>query len=63
MATMEDVAKAIMDMTHTELVAMAGELVEMQKGAKEDGWEWKPCELHGEHGMISMLHAWAESKV
>lgn len=62
MDKIEKIAAGILELTHTELVEMANELVAMQSGAKEDGWEWKPSELHGQYGMVEMLHAWAESK-
>lgn len=63
MSKIEKVALAILDLTHAEMVEMAQEFVSMQTGAKEDNWEWKTEELHGEYGMISMLHDWAVSKV
>ncbi len=63
MSKIDKIADGIMALTHAELVEMADELVNMQKGAKADGWAWKPDKLHGKNGLISMLHAWAESKV
>lgn len=62
MGKIEKVAAAIMDLTHAEMIEMCTELVQMQSGAKDDGWEWKPTELHGEYGMMAMIHAWADSK-
>jgi hypothetical protein len=56
----EIIAKTIMDMKYAELVLLAEQLVNMQKGAKDDGWEWLPGDVHGEFGLINMLHCWAE---
>ena len=55
-------AEIIKSMTYQELIDVANDLVEMQKGAREDGWDWKPNETHGEFGMANMLISWAESQ-
>jgi hypothetical protein len=59
---MEEIAKKILALTHSELVEFATELVEMQQGAKDDGWAWKPNQVHGQYGLVEMLHSWADSK-
>lgn len=59
---MEEIAKKMLELPYSDLLEMACELVAMQRGAKEDGWEWKPDEVHGEYGMMQMLYSWAESK-
>jgi hypothetical protein len=62
MATPKNVAQAIMELSYSDLIGIASELVNMQKGAKDDGWEWLPSEVHGQYGLAEMLHAWAESQ-
>lgn len=55
-------ASTLMSMTYAELTSVANDLVDMQKGAKESGWAWKPNETYGEYGMAQMLHSWAEGQ-
>lgn len=62
MATTKNVAQAILELSYSDLITMAEEFVNMQKGAKDDGWEWLPGEVHGQYGLAQMLHAWAESQ-
>jgi len=57
------VAQAIREMTYEELITLTSTLVNMQKHAKEDGWEWDPTEVHGEFGLANMLHSWASAEV
>lgn len=54
------IAQTILLMKYDELVALASELVRMQKDAKDDGWEWDTTEVYGEFGLAHMLHSWAE---
>ena len=62
MSTTKDVAEAIKVMSYSELIELASDLVAMQKGAKDDGWEWIPTQIHGEFGLAQMLYSWAESQ-
>jgi hypothetical protein len=62
MATPKNVAQVILTLSYSDLVGMAKDLVDMQKGAKDDGWEWLTEEVHGDHGLAEMLHSWAESQ-
>lgn len=62
MATKEDIAKAIVSLSYPDLIDFANDLVAMQKGAKEDGWEWRLDELHGEYGLAQMLYSWADAQ-
>lgn len=55
-------ASTIRSMTYAELTSVANDLVDMQQGAKKDGWAWKPHETYGSFGMAQMLHSWAESQ-
>jgi hypothetical protein len=57
------IAKAILSMTHDELRQMASGFIDMQKGAREDGWEWYPDKLYGEFGLIELLYCWAEGNL
>ena len=56
------IADIIKSMTYEELIDIASDLVEMQKGTKDDGWEWRPNETYGEFGLAQMLYCWAESQ-
>ena len=62
MATPNNVADAILTLSYSDLIGLASELVNMQKGAKDDGWEWLTSEVHGEYGLAQMLYSWAESQ-
>lgn len=62
MATPKNVAQVILTLSYSDLIRMASELVSMQKGAKDEGWEWLPGEVHGEYGLAEMLHSWAEGQ-
>ena len=55
-------ASTIRSLTYDEMISVASDLVQMQKGAREDGWAWRPQETYGEFGMAQMLHSWAESQ-
>jgi hypothetical protein len=62
MTELEKIAQAILALSYSDLTEMAGELVMMQNGAKDEGWEWVTSEVYGEKGLAQMLHSWAESQ-
>ncbi len=52
------VAKILLGMTYKELSEVSLYLARMQDA--ESGVKWKPHKAYGEHGMMEMLHSWAE---
>ena len=52
------IAKLMLGMTYQELCEVANDLANMQD--KEGGVGWKPHKAYGRHGLMEMLHSWAE---
>ncbi len=62
MSAKSELAAIIKSMTYQELIDVTNDLVDMQRHAKDDGWDWKPNEIHGEFGLANMLSSWAETQ-